>query len=1042
MDLHDVERQFFTIVQNIPDAICVTGTDFIIRSWNHGAEDMLGYGADEIIGKHLSLIIPAEITQQELEHCVTALNGERKILAYESVRLTKDGRKIRVELSAVALNTGETVTGYASIMRDITDRKRIADELIGSQANLRRVKETLKRAYADLEIKVHERTRELAQANEELIVEIAERRRAENLIRKSKTLSDALNSLGTVIHSSLDIDEIMQRVVKGAAKAMNVDATLIGAFEDGVFRVRYVYNMPEAFTSRVLTPDELRAMHYAARAKDVVAFNDAFNDERLNIPFVREIGIRSLLVAPIMTKDRLIGAMVFYELSKRFEFGEERLDFARKLAASVSLALENAELYQALQENRKLAETRFAELRTVYETAPVGLCFIDRNMRYVKINRKLAEMNNVSIEETIGRTVREVIADEADRTIEDLCNRAIETGRPIENIEIRRKTINGMLTVLANYYPVRDQGNAVVGVNVVVQDITARKRTEDALRRSEQLLNAFLNSIPDIAWLKDREGRFILVNQPFGTAAGKDPDELIGKTDLEAWPRELAEKSRADDEEVMRSGTLKRVEEQLAPAGGPARWIETLKTPIYNEMGIVVGVAGIARDVTDRKRMEEEIRHMAQHDALTGLPNRRLFIDILQVELAQARRHRTKLAILFLDLDHFKEINDALGHEAGDKLLKEVSERFRSATRESDTVARIGGDEFNMILADISRIEDVSDIAVKIVDSLRKPIVIKRHELHVTTSVGISMYPDDSDDIQTLLRYADIAMYHAKESGRNAFRFFSPSINVKTIERMRLAGWLRQTIHRGELSVLYQPQIDIRSKKISYVEALVRWNHPERGLLEPRDFIPLAEETGFITSIDEWVLRTVCLQAASWKKAGVNSFCVAVNLSARQFQSPDLVKMVAAVLAKTGLPPGCLDLEVTESTAMNDVEQSASQLRELRDMGVHISIDDFGTGYSSLNYLKKLPIERLKIDRSFIQDIVKDSDDRAIIGAVTSMAHKMGIKTVAEGVETEEQLAFLRDSDCDEAQGFLFSRPVSAKQFQKLVQAGNRSKGL
>jgi diguanylate cyclase (GGDEF)-like protein/PAS domain S-box-containing protein len=818
---------------------------------------------------------------------------------------------------------------------------------------------------------------------------------------------------------------------------MNVDATLIGVFEDGVFRVRYVYNMPEYFSGRILTANQLRALDYAARTKDAAAFNDAFNDERLNMQFVRENGIRSLLVAPVMTKDRVIGAMAFCELSKQFEFGEEHLDFARKLAASVSLALENVELYQALQEHRKLAETRFAELRTIYETAPVGLCFIDRNMRYVKINRRLAEMNNVPIEETIGRTVREVIADEADKAIEELCNRAIETGKPVENVEITRKTIQGVLTVLAHYYPVRDQSGVVVGVNIVVQDITARKRAEDALRRSEQLLKAFLNSIPDIAWLKDREGRFIIVNQPFGVAAGKDPGELIGKTDLDAWPRELAEKYRADDEEVMQSGRLKRIEEQLASPGGPVRWIETIKTPIYNEMGIVVGAAGISRDVTDRKRMEEEIRHMAQHDALTGLPNRRLFLDILQVELAQARRHRSKLAILFLDLDHFKEINDTLGHEAGDNLLKEVSERFRKTTRESDTVARIGGDEFNMILADIGRIEDVSDIAVKIVDSLRKPIVISGHELHVTTSAGISMYPDDSGDSETLLRYADIAMYHAKESGRNTFRFYNPSINVQTIERMKLARWLRQTIHHGELAVLYQPQIDIRSKKISYAEALVRWNHPERGLLEPRDFIPLAEETGFITSIDEWVLGTACSQAAAWKKAGLDGFCVAVNLSARQFQSPALVKMISGILTETGLPPGCLDLEVTESTAMRDVERSAAQLRELREMGVHISIDDFGTGYSSLNYLKKLPIERLKIDRSFIKDIVRDSDDRAIIGAVTSMAHKMGIKTVAEGVETEEQLAFLRDSECDEAQGFLFSRPVPAEQLRELVQAGN-----
>jgi len=908
MNLISFEHPFFTIVQNIPDAICLMGTDFTIQCWNNGAEDMLGYKTDEIIGKHISVIIPAEIAQQEIDHCVIALNREGKMSAYESVRLTKGGRKILVELSAVALKTGKTVTGYASIMRDITERKRIEHDLIESQTSLRHAEETLNRAYAELEIKVEERTRSLAKTNEELSVEVAERMRAVDLIRKSKSLSDALNDLGTVIHSSLDIDEVMQRVLKGAAEAMKVDATLIGAFEEGVFRIRYVYNMPEVFTRRILTSNELRAMDYAARAKDAVAFSDAFNDERLNIQFVREIGIRSLLVAPVMTKDRVIGAMVFYEFSKQFEFGEEHLDFARKLAASVSLALENAELYQALQKSRKLSENRFVELQTIYETAPVGLCFIDRNTRYVKINRRLAEMNNVPIEQTIGRTVREVIADEAAASkIESFCNRAIETGRPVENVETTRKTKKSVLTDLAHYYPVRDQTGAVVGVNIVVQDIT------------------------------------------------------------------------------------------------------------------------------DRKRMEEEIRHMAQHDALTGLPNRRLFIDILHVELAQARRHRTKLAILFLDLDRFKEINDTLGHEAGDKLLKEVSERFRGITRESDTVARIGGDEFNMLLADLGRIEDVSDIAVKIVDSLRKPIAIGEHELHVTTSAGISIYPDDSDDSETLLRYADIAMYHAKESGRNTFRFYNPSINVKTIERMKLESWLGQTIRRGELSVLYQPQIDIKSKKISYAEALVRWNHPERGLLEPCDFIPLAEETGFITSIDEWVLGTACSQAAAWKKAGLENFCVGVNLSARQFQSPVLVNMIASILTETGLPPGCLDLEVTESTAMSDVEQSASQLRELREMGVHISIDDFGTGYSSLNYLKKLPIERLKIDKSFIQDIVKDSDDRAIIGAVTSMAHKMGIKTVAEGVETEAQLAFLRHSECDEAQGFLFSRPVAANEFRKLT---------
>jgi EAL domain-containing protein (putative c-di-GMP-specific phosphodiesterase class I) len=301
--------------------------------------------------------------------------------------------------------------------------------------------------------------------------------------------------------------------------------------------------------------------------------------------------------------------------------------------------------------------------------------------------------------------------------------------------------------------------------------------------------------------------------------------------------------------------------------------------------------------------------------------------------------------------------------------------------------------------------------------------------------VGISVYPDDASAVDTLLRYADIAMYHAKESGRNTFRFYNPSINVLSLQRMKLAGFLAQAVKRGELIVVYQPQIDIRSRSMCHAEALVRWNHPTRGLLQPAEFIPLAEETGFIIEIDTWVLRTVCRQVRTWKDEGFDSFCLSVNLSARQFQSPDLVSLVSSAVEESGLPHDCLGLELTESAVMSNVERTADQLQELQRMGISISIDDFGTGYSSLSYLKKLPIDRLKIDKSFIRDIAQDPDDRAIISAVTSMARQMGIRTVAEGVETEEQLAFLRQSECDEAQGFLFSRPVTAGKFREFIEA-------
>ena len=437
----------------------------------------------------------------------------------------------------------------------------------------------------------------------------------------------------------------------------------------------------------------------------------------------------------------------------------------------------------------------------------------------------------------------------------------------------------------------------------------------------------------------------------------------------------------------------------------------------------------------DRRQMEEEMRQLAHHDTLTGLPNRRLFQDIMNVELKQANRHKKKLAILFLDLDRFKEVNDTFGHNAGDVLLKEAALRLQVVVRGSDTIARIGGDEFNLILADLSRPEDSADIAAKIIRSFQEPFSIAGQELRITTSVGISIYPDDSTEVDALLRYADIAMYHAKENGRNKYQFYDASINFRSLERIRLESMLQRSLQLGEMVIYYQPLVDLKTRRVVSAEALARWRHPERGLLEPKEFLPAAEETGFINAIDEWALRTACKQVRVWLDAGNPPVSVIVNLSARRFQEPDLIKKVSAILKDAGVPPGCLDLEITETTAMANVAVTAVRMRELSEMGIGISIDDFGTGYSSLSYLKKLPIERLKIDQSFIQDIPGDPDDRAVVEAVTAMAHNMKMKVVAEGVETEEQLEFVRRTGCDEMQGFLFSKPLPAEEFQELVRA-------
>ncbi len=564
-----------------------------------------------------------------------------------------------------------------------------------------------------------------------------------------------------------------------------------------------------------------------------------------------------------------------------------------------------------------------------------------------------------------------------------------------------------------------------------------RKKSELLLKDSEERFRAFFELSGMGALQADPlTGRFIMVNRSLCEITGHSREELLSLSFRELTHPE--DRPRDSDEYAkLLGGEFAQYDMELRylHKKGHTIWVHISRALLRQAGGLKkpLRVLGIVHDISDRKRMEREIIEMAHHDALTGLPNRRLFIELAQMEMAQAGRNHKKIAFVFLDLDRFKEVNDTLGHETGDQLLKEVSIRIRKSLRKSDTVARIGGDEFNIIVADLTRAEDGAEIARKIVESFRGPFLIAGHQLHVTATIGLSVYPDDDENMDTLFRYADIAMYHAKEMGKNNFQFYNPSINMHSAERIRMESWLRQAIARGELLLHYQPMVDIQTGKMVCAEALVRWRHPEMGLLEPKSFIPLAEETGFITAIDEWVLGSGCAQAKKWIQAGLPPVCVTVNLSARLFQKNGFAEDISKILEETGLPAGNLGLEITESLAMEDIQHTASQLGKLAELGIHISIDDFGTGYSSLNYLKRLPIGRLKIDSSFIKDIATDPDDRAIINAVIAMAHNMKIQVIAEGVETAGQLDFLRHAGCDQMQGFLYSRPLPADKFKELA---------
>ena len=438
-------------------------------------------------------------------------------------------------------------------------------------------------------------------------------------------------------------------------------------------------------------------------------------------------------------------------------------------------------------------------------------------------------------------------------------------------------------------------------------------------------------------------------------------------------------------------------------------------------------------DITGRKLSEEMMKYQAFHDLLTGLPNRTLFNEHLATALANAERNGHPMAVMFLDLDRFKKINDTLGHAIGDKLLQDFSKRLQQCLRAGDTVARWGGDEFTILLPTISNAEEAAQISQRIISAMKPAFELEEHELYITTSVGIALYPQDGKDGGTLLRNADAALYRTKEQGRNNYQFYSPNINFQASVLLKLENHLHHALERGELSVHYQPQVKISNQKILGVEALLRWNHHEFGNISPEKFIPLAEETGLIIPIGEWVLETACAQNRAWQAAGLPPVKISVNLSPRQFQDPHLVSMVGRILAKTGLEAKWLELEITESTIMQNVELARQSLQELLEMGVHISMDDFGTGYSSLGYLKKFPFHTLKIDRSFVQELHNNQADLAIIAAVIALGAGLNLRVIAEGVETQQQLQLLQGLKCEEMQGSFFSPPVNASAVTELL---------
>ena len=564
-------------------------------------------------------------------------------------------------------------------------------------------------------------------------------------------------------------------------------------------------------------------------------------------------------------------------------------------------------------------------------------------------------------------------------------------------------------------------------------DIAARKRTEDALQVRDRAIEACANAII-ITSAEAPRYEIEYVNSAFERITGHAAASVLGK------PLYLLDQSEGGSSGANEIRLAMRARQEghavlhQYRADGSVFWSDLYVAPVRDQADIVNHFVIALYDITETKRYEAELEFQTNRDALTGLANRNLLHDRLRQAIAYASRYGHPVWLVFVDLDQFKFVNDTLGHRAGDLLLQEVAERLLGAVRETDTVARLGGDEFVLVLAERPDGALSTTVVQRIMEAVAQPITIEQHEFFLTSSVGVAVYPGDGTEPDALLKHADIAMYRAKETGRNNCQFYTPLMNERALERLRLEGALRSAIEHDEFVLHYQPQVDLGTGRIVGMEALLRWQHPEMGMVPPGRFIALAEETGLIVPIGAWVVQTACRQNKAWQRAGLGTLRMSVNLSARQFAQHDLVASIAAVLQETGLDPGCFEVELTESLVMTDVERAIETLDSLHQLGVYLSIDDFGTGYSSLSYLKRFPIDILKIDQSFVRDISVDPDDAAIVVSIISLAHSLRMGVIAEGVETIEQLTFLQRHGCDQMQGYYFSRPVPADAFEQLLR--------
>jgi diguanylate cyclase (GGDEF)-like protein/PAS domain S-box-containing protein len=669
-------------------------------------------------------------------------------------------------------------------------------------------------------------------------------------------------------------------------------------------------------------------------------------------------------------------------------------------------------------------------LRAIVETARDPLLVFDHCCRVILCNHAAVRIVGKSERELVGRPLwtaaPEMRWDEAShkrpwRGEDPIVNRDGEAPNSIAASVMRA----GAWTI----HPILDHEGRVTGGFCVNRDAGDAEAMQRQLAASERRFRDFAECASDWFWETDQDLCYSYVSERYQEATGLTPASRLGRRrgDFRLdgpedgnWAAHLAD---LDARRPFRDFAFAYLD-----ASGQRRVAKVSGCPVFDTTGQFTGYRGVGRDITAEMEAERQIRFLAQHDALTGLPNRALLKHRLRQVLACTRRSEgPKVAVLCVDLDDFKTVNDTLGHAAGDELLCDTARRMRDAARESDTVARLGGDEFAIIQTDVHSWEDARTLAQRLIESLADPTDFGGEQVHCGASIGISVYPDDGHDADELIRHADLALYKAKSMGRNSFCFFLPAMNEEIHERRKIEDDLRTALKQDSFELYFQPQLDLSTGHLIGLETLLRCRHPQRGLLTPGTFMAVAERSGMILPIDRWVLRQTCAQAAAWRRQGLLDQRIAVNLSALTLARADLAQHIASVLAETGLPPSELEIEITESVLLTDTEAAAKSLTGVHELGVHLSVDDFGTGYSSLTYLRRFPVQKVKIDQTFVRDLCTDPENACIAKAIISLGHSLGLRVVAEGVETKRQLDYLRDAGCDEAQGYFIARPMSTE---------------